>query len=45
VILNIPVSAAPRSQPKSFYVVIDRTDTGAALGERNLTMVTLQPDG
>ena len=45
VILNIPVSAAPRTQPKSFYVVIDRTDTGAALGERNLTMVTLQPDG
>ncbi len=45
VILNIPVSAAPRSQPKSFYVVIDRTDTGAALGDRNLTMVTLQPDG
>jgi hypothetical protein len=45
VILNIPVSASPRTQPKSFYVVIDRTDTGAALGERNLTMVTLQPDG
>ena len=45
VILNIPVSAAPRTQPKSFYVVIDRTDTGAALGDRNLTMVTLQPDG
>ena len=45
VILNIPVSASPRSQPRSFYVVIDRTDTGAALGEHNLTMVTLQPDG
>jgi Protein kinase domain len=45
VILNIPVSASPRTQPKSFYVVIDRTDTGAALGEHNLTMVTLQPDG
>jgi protein kinase-like protein len=45
VILNIPVSASPRAQPKSFYVVIDQTDTGAALGERNLTMVTLQPDG
>jgi serine/threonine protein kinase len=44
VILNIPVSATPRAQPKSFYVVIDRTETGAALGERNLTMVTLQPD-
>jgi hypothetical protein len=45
VILNIPVSATPRTQPKSFYVVIDRTDTGAALGERNLTMVTLQAAG
>jgi Protein kinase domain len=45
VILNIPVSASPRTQPMSFYVVIDRTDAGAALGERNLTMVTLQPDG
>jgi serine/threonine protein kinase len=44
VILNIPVSVTPRTQPKSFYVVIDRTETGAALGERNLTMVTLQPD-
>jgi hypothetical protein len=44
VILNIPVSATPRAQPKSFYVVIDRTETGASLGERNLTMVTLQPD-
>jgi serine/threonine protein kinase len=45
VILNIPVSAAPRTQPKSFYVVIDRTETGAALGERNISMVTLQPAG
>jgi serine/threonine protein kinase len=44
VILNIPVSAIPRTQPMSFYVVIDRTETGAALGERNLTMVTLQPE-
>ncbi|GAC1329259.1 MAG: hypothetical protein NVSMB15_01530 [Steroidobacteraceae bacterium] len=43
VILNIPVSGLPRTQPKSFYVVIDRTDAGPALGERNLTMVTLQP--
>jgi hypothetical protein len=43
VILNIPVSKGPRTQPKSFYVVIDRTDAGPALGERNLTMVTLQP--
>jgi hypothetical protein len=43
VILNIPVSGLPRTQPKSFYVVIDRTDAGPALGERSLTMVTLQP--
>ncbi len=43
VILNIPVSRGPRTQAKSFYVVIDRTDAGPALGERNLTMVTLQP--
>jgi serine/threonine protein kinase len=43
VILNIPVSGRPRTEPKSFYVVIDRTDSGAALGARTLTMVTLQP--
>lgn len=41
--LSIPVSAAQRTRPKSFYVVIDRTETGAALGARTLTMVTLQP--
>jgi hypothetical protein len=41
--LSIPVSGAPRTQPKSFYVVIDRTDSGPALGARTLTMVTLQP--
>ena len=41
--LSIPVTGMPRTQPKSFYVVIDRTDRGAALGERTLTMVTLQP--
>jgi hypothetical protein len=30
---------------KSFYVVIDRTDSGAALAGRTLTMVTmLAPD-
>jgi len=45
VILNIPVSDRPRTEPKSFYVVIDRTDSGAALGARTLTMVTLQPPG
>jgi serine/threonine protein kinase len=43
--LSISVSGAPRTQPKSFYVVIDRTDSGAALGARTLTMVTLQPPG
>ncbi len=45
VILNIPVSDRPRTDQKSFYVVIDRTDSGAALGARTLTMVTLQPPG
>jgi serine/threonine protein kinase len=43
--LSIPVSGAPHTQPKSFYVVIDRTDSGPALGARTLTMVTLQPPG
>jgi hypothetical protein len=41
--LSIPVTGMPRTQPKSFYVVIDRTEGGAELGERTLTMVTLQP--
>ena len=41
--LSIPVTGMPRTQPKSFYVVIDHADGGAALGERTLTMVTLQP--
>jgi serine/threonine protein kinase len=42
--LDIPVSGTPRTQPKSFYVVIDRTESGGAgLGGRTLTMVTLQP--
>lgn len=40
--LSIPVSDAPRTRAKSFYVVIDRTDTGASLGARTLTMVTLR---
>jgi serine/threonine protein kinase len=44
-ILSIPVSAIPRTQPKSFYVVIDRTESGPALGARTLTLVTLQPTG
>jgi hypothetical protein len=43
--LSISVSAVPRTQPKSFYVVIDRTDSGPALGARTLTLVTLQPTG
>jgi eukaryotic-like serine/threonine-protein kinase len=41
--LSIPISGTPRSQPKSFYVVIDRTESGAALGARTLTMVTILP--
>jgi hypothetical protein len=43
VILTIPVSNRPRSQARSFYVVIDQTDSGATLGARTLTMVTLLP--
>ena len=42
--LDVPVSANPRTQSKSFYVVIDQSESGGAtLGARNLTMVTLQP--
>jgi hypothetical protein len=41
--LSVRVSGAPRTKPKSFYVVIDRTDSGPALAGRTLTMVTLQP--
>ena len=45
--LIIPVvSSTSRGQPKSFYVVIDRPESGgAALGARTLTMVTMQPPG
>jgi eukaryotic-like serine/threonine-protein kinase len=43
VILSIPVSNRPRSQARSFYVVIDQTESGATLGARTLTMVTLLP--
>ncbi len=43
VTLNIPVSNRPRSQARSFYVVIDQTESGATLGARTLTMVTLLP--
>jgi hypothetical protein len=41
--LNVPVSDLPRSQPKSFYVVIGPAETGASLGPRTLTMVTILP--
>lgn len=41
--LSIPVTDAPRSREKSFYVVIDQAEGGAALGARALTMVTIQP--
>jgi hypothetical protein len=43
VTLSIPVSNRPRSQARSFYVVIDQTESGATLGARTLTMVTLLP--
>jgi hypothetical protein len=41
--LIIPLIDAQRSQPKSFYVVIDQSEGGAAMGARTLTMVTLLP--
>lgn len=41
--LSITLSTARRTQPKSFYVVIDQSEGGANLGARTLTMVTLQP--
>jgi hypothetical protein len=43
--LNIPVLSTPHGRSKSFFVVIDRNESGggAALGARNLTMVTIQP--
>lgn len=41
--LSIPLSIAPHTQSKSFYVVIDQSDGGAPLGARTLTMVTLLP--
>jgi protein kinase-like protein/Calx-beta domain-containing protein len=44
VTLNVPILSTPRGNSKSFYVVIDRAESGvAALGARNLTMVTIQP--
>jgi hypothetical protein len=41
--LSIPLSKSRRTQSKSFYVVIDQAEGGAALGARTLTMVTLLP--
>lgn len=41
--LSIPLSIAPHTQSKSFYVVIDQSEGGAPLGSRTLTMVTLLP--
>jgi serine/threonine protein kinase len=42
--LIIPILSTPHGRSKSFYVVIDRTESGgAALGGRTLTMVTIQP--
>jgi serine/threonine protein kinase len=42
--LDIPVFATRRSPSKSFYVAIDQSDdSGATLGSRALTMVTLLP--
>jgi hypothetical protein len=42
--LIIPVVSTPRGKSKSFYVVIDRTESGGTpLGARTLTMVTMQP--
>ena len=44
VTLNVPILSTPRGNSKSFYVVIDRAESGVAtLGARNLTMVTIQP--
>jgi hypothetical protein len=41
--VSIPLSNAPRTHSKSFYVVIDQSEGGAALGARTLTMITLLP--
>jgi len=41
--LNIPLAGTMRSQPKSFYVLIDMPEDGAKLGARVITMVTLLP--
>jgi serine/threonine protein kinase len=41
--MSIPLSNAPRTRSKSFYVVIDQSEGGAVLGARTLTMITLLP--
>jgi len=41
--LDVVVSDAPRRRAKSFYVVIDQVESGAAMGARTLTMVTILP--
>ena len=42
--LFIPVVGdSTRHQPKSFYVVLNAPDSGALLGSRTLTMVTIPP--
>jgi hypothetical protein len=43
VALSIPLSNIPRTQQKSFYVVIDQSEGGAVVGARTLTMITLLP--
>ena len=40
--LTVAVTDVLRAQPKSFYVVIDEAEGGAALSGRRLTMITLQ---
>jgi hypothetical protein len=40
--LIVAVTDVLRAQPKSFYVVIDEAEGGAALSGRRLTMITLQ---
>jgi hypothetical protein len=41
--LSITLLNMPRSQAKSFYVVIDRAESGPVVSGRTLTMVSLQP--
>src|SRR5450631_1876836 len=41
--LSVPLSNIPRTQQKSFYVVIDQSEGGAVVGARTLTMITLLP--